>query len=216
MCSSVDFASPGNCAEAAALPWRSSNASFCFVELHDLICFSGSKVQQGRAPMERRAWAARANKWVLALENSTRLFACIQTTSCKSIPPRASPAGEAVPQTSKSSGAMQTGARKKCLAAVNGNCYTVLDKVYCTNLRDQKGKQYPVLWGEHSDVKSDLSSLVVFWLARGTLTKGHRNPLAEKGGKKAGSQKNPSCCLRISQRSPKGITHVQIHIQGRN
>lgn len=105
---------------------------------------------------------------------------------------------------------------KKCLAAVNGNCYTVLDKVYCTNLRDQKGKQYPVLWGEHSDVKSDLSSLVVFWLARGTLTKGHRNPLAEKGGKKAGSQKNPSCCLRISQRSPKGITHVQIHIQGRN
>lgn len=115
MCFSVDFASLGNCAEAAALPWHSSNASFCFVELHDLICFSGSKVQQGRAPMERRVQAARANKWVLALKNSTRLFACIQTTSCKSIPPWASPAGEAAPQTSESSEAMQTGARKNVL-----------------------------------------------------------------------------------------------------
>lgn len=65
--------------------------------------------------MERRGRAARANKWVLALENSTCLFACIQTAGCKSIPPRASLAGEAASQTLESSREMQTGARENVL-----------------------------------------------------------------------------------------------------
>jgi len=81
-CFSVGFAYPGNCAEAGTLPSCSPNAGFHFVELHNSICFGGSKVQWGRALTEKRARAAHTNKWVLALENSTRLFACIQTAGC--------------------------------------------------------------------------------------------------------------------------------------
>lgn len=115
---------PGNRAEAGMLPPHSPNAGFHFVDLHDSICFSGSKVQKGKAPAERRARAAHTNNWVLALENSTCLFACIQTAGLLEHPTENELRRGMTLQTFQSPGVTQTGARKNILLFKRESLYS--------------------------------------------------------------------------------------------
>lgn len=141
MCFSVGFASPGNCAEAGTLPSHSPSIGFHFVELHSSICFGGSKVQWGRrAPVERRARAARADNRVLALENSTCLFTCIPTAAAEASHRERAWQRERLFRAG-SHRELHEQEPEKTFCSLKGNCYTALDKVYCTSLWNQEGNR---------------------------------------------------------------------------
>lgn len=204
---SVGFASLGNRAEAGTLPLRSPNAGFHFVELHSSIYFSGSKVQWGRAPVERRVRAARADNRVFALENSTCLFACIPTAAAEASHRERAWQGKRLYRTGSHQELHKQEPEKK-FCSLKGNCYTVLDRVCCTNLWNQEGNRIQL---SEENVQMQNESSALWCCVTGEGQKDTQNAELGKGKEKLDLLWGESQCA-----SSKGISHVQAHFQGKN